>query len=458
MRELALGDRTALTRLGERTMRYTLGLIAATMIALAGCGVDRVTDPRFEPEIVNSVDNFEFQSTGMEDRTETLQYVWQNTGTTATAYWSTSLTGGSGLLTVLDATGAELFSAPLTTESAGSTNAGTAGAWTIRVLLTNASGTINLSVQKGVGQQPGSWLSLAPVPSLPGATMGVEGMSVASVGNVIVAAMGFDRNSSDTKTTRLYDIASDTWSFGADVPLGGFIGSSEGAGISHDGIFYSIGGRGGVEHKILAYDRVTDTWNTGLADMSTNRTGLAVARVGTYLYAIGGRTASGAPCSGSETSSVERYNVLTDTWETVAPLPSARSDLAAATVGNKIYVFGGCTTSPFTVLSDVDMYDPNTDTWSTAPTDMPTARAAMYAVAMRGGTVYVIGGWDGIGSGLQTNEAYKAATDTWTTGLPPMPTGRAETGAADHNGKIYILGGAKPAFGNSTDVNEVFKP
>jgi hypothetical protein len=210
------------------------------MIALAGCGVDRVTDPRFEPEIVNSVDNFEFQSTGMEDRTETLQYVWQNTGTTATAYWSTSLTGGSGLLTVLDATGAELFSAPLTTESAGSTNAGTTGAWTIRVLLTNASGTINLSVQKGVGQQPGSWLSLAPVPSLPGATMGVEGMSVASVGNVIVAAMGFDRNSSDTKTTRLYDIASDTWSFGADVPLGGFIGSSEGAGISHDGITRSL--------------------------------------------------------------------------------------------------------------------------------------------------------------------------------------------------------------------------
>lgn len=280
---------------------------------------------------------------------------------------------------------------------------------------------------------------------------------MASVGNVIVAALGYDRNGpADTKTTRLYDIASDTWSLGADVPLDG--GSSEGAGISHGGIFYSIGGRNGYENRILAYDRETDTWNTGLANMSTNRTGLAVARVGNFLYAIGGRTAGGSPCGGNETDSVERYNVQTDTWETVASLPSPRSDLAAATVGHKIYVFGGCTSAPVTTLNDVDVYDPNTDTWSSEPADMPTARAAMYAVAMKGGTVYVIGGWDGVGTGLDVNEAYKAAMDTWTIDLPPMPTGRAETGAADHNGKIYIVGGGKPAFGNSTDVHEAFKP
>ena len=30
-----------------------------------------------------------------------------------------------------------------------------------------------------------------------------------------------------------------------------------------------------------------------------------------------------------------------------------------------------------------------TNTWSAAPTDMPTARAGMYAVAAKGGTVYV---------------------------------------------------------------------
>ncbi len=94
--------------------------------------------------------------------------------------------------------------------------------------------------------------------------------------------------------------------------------------------------------------------------------------------------------------------------------------------------------------------------------DMPTARAGMYAVGTKGGTAYVIGGWDGIfpfnpviGSLV---EAYKVSQDAWTTALPSMPTPRAETGAASHNGKIYMVGGAQPGFGSSADAHEAFKP
>jgi len=82
----------------------------------------------------------------------------------------------------------------------------------------------------------------------------------------------------------------------------------------------------------------------------------------------------------------------------------------------------------------------------------------MYAVAAKGGTVYVIGGWDGIGFGLSTNEAYKVSQNAWTAGLLPMPTPRAEVGAVGHGGRIYIVGGSQPAFGASVDDNEVFKP
>jgi len=280
-------------------------------------------------------------------------------------------------------------------------------------------------------------------------------MSVTSVGDRIIAALGFD--GFDRATTRIYDIASDAWSFGADAPGA----SSEGAGLAHGGLFYNIGGRFiGPRADIWSYDPTTDTWNASLTPMSTGRTGLAVAAVGNSLYAIGGRTATGGPCSGggfAELASVERYDVNTDTGTTVASLPSPRSDLAAAAVGGKIYVFGGCR-GPTAILSDVDVYDPVTDTWSTAPTDMPTARAAMYAVETTGGTVYVIGGWDGVGAGLSTNEAYKVSQDQWTTGLPPMPTARAEAGAVGHNGKIYIVGGATPGFGASVAANEAFKP
>ena len=306
-----------------------------------------------------------------------------------------------------------------------------------------------------VGQKPGSWRTLAPVPFV--GFSGVEGMSVASVGNKIYAAVGFDGG--DGATMRIYDIAKDAWSTGAAAPDA----TSEGAGVAHGGLFYSIGGRilfGTPRPDIWAYDPTTDAWNAALTPMSTGRTGLAVAVVGNSIYAIGGRTFTGGPCSGSgfaELASVERYDINTDVWTPVASLPSARSDLAAATVGGKIYVFGGCR-GPGTILADVDVYNPVTNTWSTAPTDMPTARAGMYAVATKGGSVYVIGGWDGVGSGLSTNEAYKVSQDSWTTGLPPMPTARAETGAVGHGGKIYVVGGATPGFGISVAANEVFKP
>ena len=297
-----------------------------------------------------------------------------------------------------------------------------------------------------------AWATLAPVPSV---GSGVEGMSVASVGNNIIAALGFDPGTGDTDTTRIYDIASDTWSLGATAP--GI--SSEGAGTAHGGLFYTVGGRvgGAARADIWSYSPASDTWNAALTPMPTARAGLAIAVVGDSIYAIGGRTGVGGPCTGSPLDAVERYDIASDTWTPVTPLLAPRSDLAAAAVGGKIYVFGGCDAAG-NFLADVDVYDPVTDTWSTAPADMPTARAGMYAVETKGGTVYVIGGWDGVGTGLSTNEAYKVSQDEWTAGLLPMPTPRAETGAVGHGGRIYIVGGAQPGFGASVDANEVFKP
>ena len=294
-----------------------------------------------------------------------------------------------------------------------------------------------------------TWTSLAPVPSV---GSGVEGMQVGRVGNDIIAAFGFDPGVGDTLTTRIYDIASDTWTTGSDGPLPG---RSEGAAVTGDGSLYAVGGRGGgvVLTNLDRYTPATDTW-TSLAPMPTARAGLGVARVGDAIYAIGGRTNPGGPCTGGELASVERYDIAAQTWSTVASLPSARSDLGAITKGGKIYVFGGCAGGVF--LADVDVYDPETDTWSTAPSDLSTPRAAMYSVGKKGGTIYVIGGYAG-GLPLDLNEAYKVSLDTWTPAAP-MITARAEMGVVSHGGRIYTVGGALPAFGTSTNQNEVLKP
>jgi N-acetylneuraminic acid mutarotase len=298
-----------------------------------------------------------------------------------------------------------------------------------------------------------SWTELSPVPHVDFLPPGVEGMSVAQIDGHIFAAFGLERNNGDTARMRVYDIAGDSWSFAADGPGP----SSEGAGIAHGGLFYSVGGRlAAARNDIWSYNPDTDTWDATLMPMSQGRAGLALAAVGDSIYAIGGRLGTGGPCSGAPLASVERYDVATDTWTAVAPLPSARSDLAAAAVGGKVYVFGGCNASGF--LDTVNVYDPRTDTWSEPLAAMPTARAGLYSVATKGNTVYVIGGWNGVGPGLTTNEAYNVAKDAWTADLPAMPTPRGEAGAVGHGGRIYVIGGSQPAFGNAVAANEVFKP
>src|SRR2546428_1775930 len=254
--------------------------------------------------------------------------------------------------------------------------------------------------------KPGTWKILAPVPHH---GTGVEGMSVADVGDKIIAALGYDFG--DTNTTRIYDIASNTWSLGANAPGT----SSEGAGVSHGGLFYTAGGRlFTVRNDLWSYDPASDTWSI-LAHMNVARAGLAIATVGNSIYAIGGRTSPGGPCTGGAMSSVERYDIDQNVWTQVSPMPFPLSDRAAATVGGKIYVFGGCSGNFPIFTNETDVYDPVTDTWSTSPADMPTARAGMYGIATKGDAIYVIGGWDGIHPGLQTNEADHVAQDTWTT-------------------------------------------
>jgi N-acetylneuraminic acid mutarotase len=241
------------------------------------------------------------------------------------------------------------------------------------------------------------------------------------------------------------------------------MGWSEGTAVTKAGAVYAIGGRGpgGVLADIDRYRPATDTW-VSLPDMPTPRAGLAAAVVGRAIYVIGGRDSVGGPCSqapGGELATVERFDIPTRTWTTVARLPSARSDLGAIAHGGKIYVFGGCRVKrnfSITFLNDVDVYNPRSNRWSTAPADLPTARAAMYGMGRRGGRIYVIGGWSG-GGPLDTNEVYKVAANAWSKAAS-MLTARAEMGVASRGGRIYTVGGALPAFGASSNANEVFKP
>ena len=302
------------------------------------------------------------------------------------------------------------------------------------------------------GYAQGTWTALTIVPSA------MEGMTVGGVGNTIVGAYG-GASTGDTNQTFLYNIANNSWSSAAAAPLPARSEAAYGE-MTHAGFLYVIGGgnnSGGVLADLQRYDAVTNTWLT-LTSMPTARAGAAASVVDDTIFVIGGRLSAPGPCSGGPyLATVEKYDIDSDTWTTVAPLPSPRSDLTAVAHGGKIFVFGGCTGTVSTpsVTGEVDMYDPQTNTWTTGLAAMPTARTSL-AAGHSGNKVYAIGGWDGF-SPLSVNEVYDIPSNSWSTNTP-MPTARLEARVHSHGGRIYVVGGAQPAFGTPTNATEVFKP
>jgi N-acetylneuraminic acid mutarotase len=320
--------------------------------------------------------------------------------------------------------------------------------------LAIVAGALGIFTSAQAGYAQGTWTTLAPVSPSP-----TEGMTVGGVGQVVVGAYGFSSTlGAYTNQTRLYNISANLWSTGTAGPLPTRAEAAYGD-TTHGGFLYVIGGENsaGVLSDLQRYDPVTDTWVT-LTSMPTARAGAAAAVIDDGIFVIGGRQSTSGPCSGGPyMGTVEKYDVDTDTWSTVAPLPNPRSDLPAVAHGGKIFVFGGCTgtASAPSVTNEVDMYDPQTNTWTTGLASMPTPRASLVA-GHSGDQVYAIGGTNGA-STLNVNEVYDIPSNTWSTNTP-IPTARQEAGVNSHGGRIYVVGGATPAFGTSTAANEVFKP
>lgn len=188
-------------------------------------------------------------------------------------------------------------------------------------------------------------------------------------------------------------------------------------------------------------DIVEDSW-ASKAPMQQARGYLGVAVVNGKIYAIGGSTYHGKwPVTNGIVGTNEEYDPATDTWSFKKPMPTPRYGFATAVYQNKIYCIGGVTgysTSTGRLITGVnEVYDPATDTWETkAP--MPTARWLLQANVVNG-KIYLIGGQNG---GLSTivNEVYDPEIDAWTT-MAPMPTAAQSHASAVVDNKIYVAGG-----------------
>ena len=183
------------------------------------------------------------------------------------------------------------------------------------------------------------------------------------------------------------------WSTKAAMPAGTQRGSSVVGAI--DGKLYVAGGlRGGAVGEVSMYDPAANTWTTGLPALPMSRDHACGGVVGGKLYVLGGRQTnitSQSPIVYELTPGVG--------WAERAPMPTARGGTACGVVGNRIVVVGGegNAAAATGVFPQVEAYDTVTNTWETlAP--MPTPRHGMGAGVVDG-RIYVPGGADRQGFG-----------------------------------------------------------
>jgi non-specific serine/threonine protein kinase len=128
-------------------------------------------------------------------------------------------------------------------------------------------------------------------------------------------------------------------------------------------------------------------------------------------------------------------------WQQHAPLPLARTEVAAAAAGGEVVVVGGFLMGGSTSVR-ADAYSPASDRWRRLP-DLPVGVNHAMA-ASDGRRVYLVGGYAGeMNAGRIVRGAWVLDGGRWSA-LPRPPEGRAAGGAAIVGGRLYVVGGVRP--------------
>jgi Kelch motif protein len=191
---------------------------------------------------------------------------------------------------------------------------------------------------------------------------------------------------------------------------------------------------------LLAQSSGPGPWTT-LAPMPLPRQEVSSAALDGKIYVIAGFNPGGG-----STSDVQVYDPKTDSWTPAKPLPIVNNHNGAAVAAGRLYSFGGVSNRAF-------VYNPAADSWTeVAPMHFEHGNTA--AVGVIDNRIYVAGG---TGSGMTGNEleVYDPVANTWTV-LASMAVPRDHCAGGAINGRFYVAAGR----GSATAANalEVYDP
>jgi N-acetylneuraminic acid mutarotase len=191
----------------------------------------------------------------------------------------------------------------------------------------------------------------------------------------------------------------------------------------------------------------------------TPRTNAAAATLGEEVWVVGGYGEDDPPVD-----VVERYDLRANTWKAGPVLPGGRAQAGAAALHNVLYVVGGdiATADGETTTSSAIAFDPRKHRW-TPIAPLPAARDRLRLVAA-GDYLYAIGGETADSSSVTAVDRYDPRTGRWTS-IAAMNQTRSVPGVTvvgrGRDTRIAVVGGCQFAAGTLVQfrrTTEVFDP
>jgi hypothetical protein len=261
-------------------------------------------------------------------------------------------------------------------------------------------------------------------------------------GKVLVAG-GRDAHFMPLDSAELYDPALGIW-----MPTGSMATPRvfHTATLLSDGRVLVAGGYTGSADSSTAtseiYDPVSGTW-TATGSMGTSRTWFSAIRLQDGRVLVAGGWGGGS--SGATLRSAELFDPATGRWTPTANLGVRRygHTLTLLDDGNVLAVRGSSDGDFMDTLSDAELYDPHSGTW-TYLGETGADSVGHTATLLHDGRVLVAGGFSGAVGGNRVHAVavvFDPATRVWSRAAD-LPDGRFDHAAiALPDGEILVTGG-----------------
>lgn len=264
----------------------------------------------------------------------------------------------------------------------------------------------------------------------------------------------------NSKSIDKYDFEADSWSLLDSVSPHSF---NHFQGISYKGYIWVIGAfennafpNESPASNIWIFDPINEEYIMGPEIPQGRRRGSAgLVMYNDKFYLIGGNTSGH---NDGYVSYFDEYDPATGTWTILPDAPRPRDHFHGVVIGDKLYATGGRLTGGVEgvfapLVPEVDVFDFDTQTWSTLPSSLniPTPRGAAFAANFNEQLLIAGGEISNSTDALTTTEIFNPATQSWSNGLELNFPRHGTQGIVSGNG-LFVTGGS-PIRGGGNQKN-----